>query len=485
MRKSNDFCLWHRPCSELLSREQLTKIYDAALHVLERVGGDFHDQEAVELLSGAGAHVKDGKRVRIPSHLVEQALGTVPRRVVIADRGGRARMFLERENVYFGTGSDTNFTLDPYTGKRRKALKEDVAKAALLVDYLSDIDFCMSFGLASDVNPMTSDCHHFEAMVSNTEKPLIMCCWDVEGLKRIFDMMVAVRGSEEDLEARPFVLIYVQAISPLVFPRESLQKLLFCAEKRIPLIWIPGCPTMGATGPIHPAGTMVVGVAEFLAGVLLTQLKRKGSPVIGSGRGCCVLDMQTGLMPYGAPEYGMGDGMARFLNIPSWGTGGVSDSKILDEQAVAEAYQSLYHSALFGSNLIHDVGYLDNGNTSSPELLTMCNDLISKTRRFLRSFVVSQETLSLDVIEQVGPGGTFLDHPQTAEHFRDEIWMPELLDRQDHDGWVASGSRTFKERANEKARWILENHEPARLPSEVARDLRRIVEEYDRTRGKG
>jgi trimethylamine--corrinoid protein Co-methyltransferase len=484
MRGDNDFYLWHRPHSELLSPEQLTRIYDAALEVLERVGGDFHDREAVDLLAGAGAHVKEKKRVRIPSYLVEQALQATPKRVVIGDRNGKRTMFLEGKNVYFGTGSDTNFTLDPYTGERRKALKEDVARAARVVDYLSDINFCMSFGLASDVNAMTSDCHHFEVMVQNTVKPLIMCSWDLQGLKTMFDMMAAVKGSEEALRTQPFVLIYLQAISPLVFPKESLQKLLFCAEKRLPVIWIPGCPTMGSTGPIHPAGTMVVGVAEFLAGLVIAHLKQKGCAVVAPGGNCCVLDMQTGLMPYGAPEYQFAAGMARYLNVPSWGTGGVSDSKTLDEQAVAEAYQSVYHSALFGSNLVHDVGYLDNGNTSSLELLTMCNDLISKTRRFLRSFVVCQETLALDVIEAVGPGGNFLDHPQTVEHFKQEIWMPELIDRQDHDAWAASGRKTFKQRANEKVRWILENHEPEKLPKDVTKDLRKIVEQYDRALAK-
>jgi trimethylamine--corrinoid protein Co-methyltransferase len=393
-------------------------------------------------------------------------------------------MFLEEKNVYFGTGSDTNFTLDPYTGERRKALKEDVAKAARVVDYLPEIDFCMSFGLASDVNIMTSDCHQFEAMVQNTEKPLITCSWDLEGLRRMYDMMVTVKGSEETLQAEPFAMIYLQAISPLVFPKESLQKLLFCAEKKLPVIWIPGCPTMGSTAPIHPAGTSVIGVAEFLAGLVLTQLKQKRSPVIVAGGGCCVLDMQTGLMPYGAPEYQFAAGMARYLHLPAWGTGGVSDSKTLDEQAVAEAYQSLYHSALFGANLIHDVGYIDNGNTSSLELLTMCDDFIGKTRRFLRSFVVSQETLALDVIEEVGPGGNFLDHPQTVARFKEEIWMPELIDRQDHDAWAAGGRKTLKERANQKVRWILENHEPEGLPDEVTRALHGIVAGYDSQRAQ-
>jgi trimethylamine--corrinoid protein Co-methyltransferase len=114
----------------------------------------------------------------------------------------------------------------------------------------------------------------------------------------------------------------------------------------------------------------------------------------------------------------------------------------------------------------------------------MCDDFIGKTRRFLRSFVVSQETLALDVIEEVGPGGNFLDHPQTVARFKEEIWMPELIDRQDHDAWAAGGRKTLKERANQKVRWILENHEPEGLPDEVTRALHGIVAGYDRQRAK-
>jgi trimethylamine--corrinoid protein Co-methyltransferase len=482
MKKENDFCLWQRPYFELLSHTQLTKIYHAALDILERIGGIFYDEEAVALLANAGAYVKDKRRVFIPGHLVEQTLQSVPKRVVISDRNGKRKMFLEGTNIYFGTGSDTPFTLDPYTGERRQAVKEDVVKGARVVDYLSDIDFCMCFAIASDVNAETSDCHHFEAMVKNTVKPLIITSWDLDGLKKIYEMMVAVKGSEENLQAEPFVVVYVQPATPLTHPKESLQKLLFCAEKKIPLIFAPA-PTRGATAPVTAAGAYALGTSGFLSGLVLTQLKQKGAPVIFSGSGG-VMDMITAARPYAAPEQDLSrvfrTEMARFFNIPSWGSGGTSDSKALDEQAVAEAYQQIFLSALAGSNLIHDVGYLEIGLTSSLELLTICNDFISKTKSFVKSLVISEETLALDAIEEVGPGGNFLIHKHTLRHFKEEIWMPELIDRQNYESWINSGGKTLKQRANEKVRWILENHEPQRLNEEIEKQIADIVEKYDK-----
>lgn len=483
IKNGNNFYLWQRPDLRMVSDEQLEKICHAALEILERIGGDFHDKAAVDLLADAGASVINKKRVRIPSFLVDEALRTVPRRVVISDRNGKRKMFLEGKNVYFGPGPDTPFTLDPYTGERRKAIKDDVAKGARVVDYLSDMDFCMSFGLASDVNRMTSDCHHFEAMVQNTAKPLIVIPWSIEGLKRMFDMMVTIKGTEEDLQAEPFTIIFSQATSPLTFSKDSLQKLLFCAEKRIPTIWTGGCPTLGTTGPVYPAGAAAVGLAEFLSGLVLVQLKQKGCPVIATGGSFGSLDMSTGLRPYATPEEDLGTlcstELARYLNIPSFGIGGMTDSKVLDQQAAAEACTSLFVSSISGSNLIHDVGYMDNGMTSSLELLTLCCDFISRTKRFLRSFTVSEKTLALNVIEEVGPGGNYLTHPQTVEHFREEIWMPELIDRQDYENWHTAGAKTLKQRTNEKVRRILETHEPEALPEDVEKSIREIVEKYD------
>ena len=225
-------------------------------------------------------------------------------------------MFLEGRNFYFGNGSDTIHTMDLYSGERRHVVKDDVVRAARVIDSLSEMDFCMSFGIASDVNEMTSDCHHFEAMALNTVKPLIITSWNLDGLKRIYDMMVAIKGGEKDLEWEPFVIVFLMAISPMTFPKDSLQKLLFCAEKRIPVIWTGGCPTMGATAPIIPAGSLVVGSGRVSVRFGPHSAEAKGCPVIAGGS-FGNLDMQTSLRPYNSPEADFGHicigEMARFF----------------------------------------------------------------------------------------------------------------------------------------------------------------------------
>ncbi len=482
MSDANDFTLWQRPSFQILSEEQQNRIYQGALEIMERMGGDFFDEESVDLLASAGAYVDGKRRVRIPSHLVQSALQNAPRRVVLCDRNGNRKMFLEGRNFYFGNGSDTVHTMDIYSGERRMVVKDDVVRAARVVDSLPEMDFCMSFGIASDVNEMSSDLHHFEAMALNTVKPLIVTSWNLDGMKRIYDMMVAIKGDEKTLEREPFVIVFLMAISPMTFPKESLQKLLFCAEKRIPVVWTGGCPTMGATAPITPAGSLVVGVAEFLSGLVLTQLKQRGCPVIAGGS-FGNLDMKTSLRPYNSPEADFGHicvgEMARFFGLPSWGVGGTSDSNVLDEQAAAEAHQKLFLSAVAGSNLIHDVGYIDTGMTSSFELLVMCNDFAARVRRFLKSFVVSGDTLALDVINEIGPGKEYLTHPSTAARFKEEGWMPELTNRQYYLSWEKSGGKTMRQLANEKVRQILEHHKPQRLPEDVEEQIRKIVLAFD------
>jgi trimethylamine--corrinoid protein Co-methyltransferase len=279
------------------------------------------------------------------------------------------------------------------------------------------------------------------------------------------------------------VVVFLMAISPLRFPKESLQKLMFCAQNGIPCIWTSGCPTAGATAPIFPAGSMVVALAEFLAGLVLAQLTRPGAPVIvGSAFGA--LDMATGLRPYAAPEQDFGHlaqaEVARYLQLPSWGNGGCSDSNTLDQQAALEAGRKLMLSALAGNNLIHDLGYLDNGWTSSLELLTNCNERVSQSRRFLKGIPVTPETLAVDTIAAIGPGNHYLAHPQTKAHHRQQIWMPELISRKGYDTWQAEGGLTLRQRARAKLLKIMETHQPRPLPPEVLREMDKLLEGAER-----
>ncbi len=473
-----------RPLLAYLSQEKKERIHHASLEVLERTGMDFNSPEAIDILSASGARVVDGNRVKIPSSLVDEALASVPKSVVLNDRDGRKALFLERNNVYYGPGSETPFTLDPYTGERRPSLKEDVVKAARVVDYLPNIDFVMSFALATDIPKRCEDVHHFEAMVRTTTKPVLFTSWDLDGIQSIYEICVTVRGSDEAFKADPFICHYVEPISPLKHPRESIDKLFFSVDHGIPVMYVPA-PSAGGTAPVTLAGAFALSNAEVLSGLVLAQLKKKGAPFVYGG-GPNLLDPRTAVFSYGAPETFISrivrTEMAHFYGLPAFSTGGCTDAKTLDQQAAFEAGNSLILSSLAGSDLVHDVGYMESGFTSSLTLLTLCDEMIGSARRVLRGFDVSEEKLAVHVIDSVGPGGNFLSLEHTLKHFKEEIWMSQISDRQDYKGWKNGGSKTFKDKAEEKLRWILENHRPRPLKDSVQSQVSEIVKDLDARR---
>ncbi len=483
---NEDFVYRQRPIMTYLSQEQKERIHQASLEILERTGMEFYSHEAVEMLSASGARVVDDRRVKIPPFMVEAALASVPKRVVLSDRYGRRILFLEGNNVYYGPGSETPYTLDPYTGERRPSLKHDAAKAARVVDYLPNIDFAMSFALATDVPKGREDVHHFEAMVLNTTKPILFTSWDIDGIKGIYDMCAAVAGSDEAFQSNPFICHYVEPISPLKHPKESIDKLLFSVDHGIPVMYVPA-PSAGGTAPVTLAGAFALSNAESLTGIILAQLKKEGAPVVYGG-GPNILDPRTAVFSYGAPEVFISrivrTELAQFYGLPAFSTGGCTDAKTIDQQAAFEAGESLMLSSLAGSSLVHDVGYMESGFTSSLGLLTICDEMIASVKRVLRSFEVSEETLALDVIDEVGPGGDFLSLEHTSKHFKEEIWISQMLDRQNYEGWKSEGGKTLKAKADEKVRWILENHEPKPLSNSVQDQVKGIVKDVDERRAK-
>jgi len=468
----------------ILSDEQIKKLHSAALEILERTGVEYHDRRAVEILDGAGARTSDGKRVRIPSDLVEKAISSAPGRITISNRNGDCALMLENNNNYFGTGSDTPVTVDPYTGKRRDVFLEDIANITRLSDYLSNIDFCMGMGIAKDVNEKKSDIYHFHTMVSNTTKPVVFTSWDMENLRIIYDMCIAVTGNEDTWRRNPFAMLYSMPTTPLMHTKESCKHVIFSAEKRIPLIYIAG-PSAGGTGPIKMAGSIALGTAEFLSGLVLHQLVSAGAPIV-CGTGPSHLDMSTGAVPYGSPEhflsYSVVRELTRHYGLPSWGLGGCSDSKLVDQQAGIEAGFNLLVSALAGINLIHDVGYLESGVASSCEMVVMSNEVISMVKRFLKGIEITDEALSLDLIDKVGPGGNFLLEDQTLKYFKNDIWYPELLDRRNHQQWLDQGAKSLGDRLIEKVRWILENHQPKPLPADISTSLGETIAVVEKVR---
>jgi len=464
------------PGLRLLGEDQKGAIHSATLELLRRVGVNVLVSEVRDLLKKAGCWVDD-KRVRIPPQLIEWAIRTAPSRVVLCDRNGHPAMELEGRKGYYGTGSDTPFVIDAYTGTRRQAVLQDVANVARLVDALPHIDFLMCMGIASDVTESISDLYHFREMVKNTAKPIIYTAWDRPNLEAIVDMAEAVAGGAEALQRSPFMALYSEPISPLTHAKDSCEKLLFLAEKGLPVVYTPAV-MIGGTGPVTVAGALVQANAEQLSGLLITQLVREGAPVIGAG-GILYMDMAKGLISYAAPEFMLAmtafTEMYHYYGLPSFSFAGCSDSKTFDQQAAAEGAIWMMLTALGGGNLIHDVGYIESGMTASYQQLVSMNEIAGLVKRFLRGVEVSAEEIALDVIEEVGPGGQFLDHRHTYRHFRSN-WIPKLFDRAPREEWDRAGGLSMGDRAAVRVRELLEHHEPAPLGAAAAEALNAVIQ---------
>lgn len=468
------------PRLNILSQDKLELLHLSTLEVLRRTGVVVKEPKAIEIFKKAGCFIEN-ERVRIPEHLVEWALRHTPPRVCLCDRNGDPAMFLEENFVYFGTGSDTPNVIDPYTGERRLVILKDIENVAKSIDYLSDMSFVMCSGIASDVNPDISDIYHFEAMVNNTEKPIVFTAWNLENLKAIVEMAEIVAGGEEKLRNSPFLALYTEPISPLQLAEESTQKLMFMAEKSLPVVFTVGTIT-GGTGPMTMAGGIIQANAEMLAGYVLANLIHEGMPFIYGG-GVLPMDMSTSLMSYASPEFMLATSaitdLARYYRLPMFSFAGCSDANSFDQQASLEGSIWILLSSLSGGNLVHDVGYINNGLTMSFEQLVASHEVIGMVRRITQGFEINEETMALDLIHEVGPGGEFLTSEHTLKHFK-ENWFPELISRSPYEKWVNEGQKDLGQRANEKVKFILENHKPRPLAEDIKEELHKIIQARDK-----
>lgn len=475
MSVQGDWLRQRSPQLRVLSQSQIEVIHRATLEILRRTGVEVENERLRGLMAEAGCWV-EGRRVRIPPDLVEWALRAAPSRVVLATRAGDPALRLEGRRGYFGTGSDTPFVIDVDSGQRRPARLEDVVNVARLVDGLENIEFLMCMGIASDVPEMISDLHHFKTMVENTTKPLVYTAWNRSNLEAIVAMAETVAGGEGNLQRNPFCALYTEPISPLTHAEDSCQKLLFMAGKRLPVVYTPGMQ-IGGTAPVTIAGALAQANAEQLSGLLICQLIREGAPVICGG-GVLFMDMAKGLISYAAPEFmlamaGLSD-LCHHYQLPIFSFAGCSDAKIFDEQAALEAALWMLVSALSGGNLIHDVGYIEGGLTASYRLIAAMDEVAGLVARFMGGIEVTDETLALEVIDQVGPGGHFIGEDHTFRHFR-ENWVPALLDRASFGDWEAGGSKSLGDRAQERVRRILRDHQPEPLPADLTEQMASIV----------
>ena len=468
------------PTVSFLSGEDKKNIHQAVLRILSEIGMKIFHDEALAILKTAGCAVEGDRIVKIPAKLLQQAIASAPTNIRVYDRSGCHVMDLGQHRSYFGTGSDLIYSLDSTTMQRHPCLLDDVSRAARVADALPNIDFIMSFAHPSEQVPQRAYLSSFYAMATNSIKPIVCTAKGREDLNEMWEIARILRNGEDALQSKPYFIHYAEPISPLKHPFDSLDKLLFCAEKSIPLVYSPA-PISGSTAPITIAGHVAQGLAECFCGLVIHQLKTEGAPFL-MGTGPAVLDMATGQCSYNAPEYLLAYlaviEMSHFYNLPSWGYAGTSDSQIPDGQATYEAGLLTFMSAMAGSNLNHDVGYLDFGRTGSLEMIVILDEMIDQIRRLYKSIPVNAEMLAVDVVREVGPTGNFLTHPHSLKHLRATQWRPKLTSRMGYEKWQSSGSTTLLDRARKRLHQILETHRPAPLADDVSCKILHRVDHY-------
>jgi trimethylamine--corrinoid protein Co-methyltransferase len=471
-----------QPRLKVLNRKQALAIHTAALEILEKLGFKMEHPWALELLAGAGARVSNGNWVKLPAYIAEEALKSAPRRIVLYDQKGNASMPLVNGNYFYGTGSDATFTLDLETGQRRRAVLNDAANFARLVDGLENIDFAMSMANPEDVPVEDIYVYVFAEMVKNTNKPIVFIADSGRDIAKIYAIASLIVNGERRLQQKPFILNYSEAISPLRFPQNVVEKLIFCAEKRMP-ICLPSGSNAGGGAPVTLAGAMALGIAENLVGLSVHQLANKGAPFL-FGPNVSVLDMKSTVVSYGCPEWSLtqaalADMRDEIYGLPIWAFAGASDAKVMDAQAGAEAMFSIINAMLSRCNLIHDMGFLEYGSTSCLEMVSMVNELVAMSRFFIGGILVNKETLALEAIERVSrgePDSMFLTDDHTFENFMQAQFLPRLLDRSRYDSWEEAGCLNLYQRCNAEAKRILSEHQVEYKPDEILSEIDRILQ---------
>jgi trimethylamine--corrinoid protein Co-methyltransferase len=463
-----------RPRMQVLSEDQAWAIHHAALEILETTGFTMEHPQVQRMLLDAGCRLDGDGRTLMPAHLVEEALKSAPKRFTLYDQQGQRCMPLVNGNFFFGTGSDTIFTHDLDTGQRRRTVLQDTGNFAKLVDGLENMDFSMSMGNPADVPIDDIYVHVFSEMVKSSNKPICFIADSGDDIARIHEIASLVAGGEDELAHRPFLLNYSEAISPLRYPQNVMEKLVFCARKRIPICLPSGC-NAGGGGPVTLAGAMALGIAENLVGLTIHQLTNTGAPFLFAPN-VSVLDMRHTVVSYGCTEWSLtqaalADMRDIIYELPIWAFAGATDAKTVDAQAGAEGMLSIITAMLSRCNFIHDVGYIESGHTSSLEMLTLADELVGMSRYFVEGLSIDDDTLALDAIDRVARGcrngAIFISDTHTFDHFKQSLFHPQLADRSRFEQWHEMGAKEMHQRCNERARRILADHQVVPKPDAV------------------
>ena len=467
---------------EILTSAEIKKIHDATLWIIEKVGVRFPSKRALDIWAAHGAAVDTGKMiVRAKSDLIEKALESCPPVYPLAARDPQQDLQLDGNHVFVGTDGCGVEVIDIQTGKRRTSCLQDVADISCIADATEEVAFHWVPVSAQDRPAETRGLHEIHTIWKNSSKHVqTESIYNEREARAAIEMAALIVGGKDRLRTRPVLSLMQCSASPLGHDGGSLDAALVAAEYGLPT----GFMTMAAnmtTGPATLAGNLAVGNAEVIAGIALIQLAFPGAPVFYAAAQTAS-DLRSGAYTGGGPEdylYGAATNvLADFYKIPlsmgSFATG----AKEPNWQAGIDNSLSTFMASIVMSDMLLGVGFLHGSRIwSFSEMMLDC-EIFSIIHKMMKGIVVDDETLALDTIAAVGPGGNFLSQKHTLQHMRD-IFLPQFMDRRPYTEWETKKDNG-RDWALAKARKVLETHQPEPLDAQISAEMARIIASLER-----
>ena len=466
-----------KPRISFLSESEIEAIHDASLRVLEKTGIKVMSKPALDILKKAGAKVDyETGHATLHRSLVEEALKMAPRTVKYCARNPKYDFVLNKQESHFCAEGGPPFMVDWETGKRRYSTSEDIAQCAAIADYLDHVDLIWPLGAGNDVPAPMRYIVDMCTSLRNSEKHFEGDATTGKEAQYQIEIAAAIVGGREELRERPIFSHVICTLPPLCYDKGMTEASIELGRAGIPVVVMP-MPTTGGTGPATLAGTMVVNNAEFLGGLVIQEFASPGAPVVYAAA-VGTIDFKTGSNTLSPEESLMHLGLnqvAHYYDLPSEiGIVGGTTAKVLDTQAGYERARTILTHILTTPDIALGIGALEGSRITSAEALVIDNEIIDYALRFVEGFEVNDDTLAVDIIDKVGPGGIYLGEKHTVQHFR-ERWMSRLSDISSYETWEKQGSRSIDEVAREKVREILATHKVAPLPEDVEKEIGRIL----------
>ena len=470
---------------EVLSQAEIERVDAASMEILAEVGIKVPYVTAREFYNEAGAIVDDeAQSVKLPEKLVRWAVEQAPSQFTIYGQEPDFQLPIgggQETPVFAGLGTPTRI-VDLDSGAVREVTKQDMLEHIILVNACENIHNTQMDVWPADI-PMTTI--HTEAIYGwahNSRKSFGLGCYGYLPTRDMMRMMAAAVGGKEELIKRPRFVAICSVVSPLQMDQMQAEGMFICADYGQPMAISPE-GIAGATAPVTLAGLLAQENAAILAHITLAQIYRPGTPLF-YGTVSTVSNMRYGTVALGAPETGLitsaSAQLARHYGIPIRSVGGATEAKAADFQAGVERMGNLLSAVLAGVNFITCAGTLDGTMLENHAMLLLDDEVTAAAARIGRGIEVSDDTLALDLIKQVGYSGNYLAEPHTAEHFRKELFIPKLYSREPYDSWEKNGRPLALDNAREQVRKILAEHQPRAVDPAVEKELLTIKEEVAR-----